>query len=69
MADKQLKTLAAKVNDLIQLCELLDKENRDLKTQASDWAEERVQLVEKTEVARKKLESMISRLKTLEQES
>ena len=69
MADKQLKTLAAKVNDLIQLCELLDQENRELKSQASGWAEEREQLIEKTEVARKKVELMISRLKALEQET
>ena len=69
MADKQLKTLAAKVNDLIQLCELLDQENRELKSQASGWAEEREQLIDKTEVARKKVELMISRLKALEQET
>ncbi|MEH6909280.1 MAG: TIGR02449 family protein [Oceanicoccus sp.] len=69
MADPQLKALAVKINDLIQLCDQLDRENRMLKSEAVDWMDEREQLVEKTEVARSKVESMIVRLKTLEQDS
>ena len=69
MADKQLQALAVKVNDLIQLCDLLDQENRTLKAKASTWAEERDHLVEKTEVARNKVNTMISRLKALESET
>lgn len=69
MADPQLKALTIKINDLIQLCDQLDKENRALKTEASNWEEERDQLVEKTEMARSKVASMITRLKALEQES
>ena len=69
MADPQLKALAAKINDLIALCDQLDQENRALKSDAANWGDERDQLVEKTEVARSKVESMISRLKTLEKES
>ncbi|MFA7555528.1 MAG: TIGR02449 family protein [Spongiibacteraceae bacterium] len=69
MADTQLKALTTKINDLIQLCGQLDKENRALKLEASHWADERLQLVEKTELARNKVEMMISRLKTIEQDS
>ena len=69
MADPQLKSLAVKINDLIQLCDQLDRENRALKSEAADWMEEREQLVEKTEVARNKVESMITRLRALEQDS
>ena len=69
MADQQLKSLAAKIDDLIQLCGQLDEENRQLKEDALGWAQERDQLVEKTELARGKVESMITRLKALEQES
>ncbi len=69
MIDPQLKSLAVKINDLIQLCEQLEGENRTLKFEAADWMEEREQLVEKTEVARRKVESMIVRLKALEQDS
>lgn len=69
MEDSQLKALARKVDDLIQLCEQLDRENRQLKTSALSWQKEREQLIEKTELARNRVESMISRLRALEQES
>lgn len=69
MADPQLKSLAVKINDLIQLCDQLDTENRALKAEAADWMEERDQLVDKNEIARNKVESMITRLRALEQDS
>jgi cell division protein ZapB len=68
MADPQLKALVRKIDDLIELCGQLDDENRRLKASASDWVRERDQLVEKTDLARSRVESMIVRLKTLEQE-
>jgi cell division protein ZapB len=69
MAENPLKALANKIDDLIMLCGQLDQENRQLKAAASGWVQERVQLVEKTEIARNKVETMITRLKALEQES
>ena len=69
MANPQLKALSVKINDLIKLCERLDRENRSLKADAASWADERNSLVEKTEIARNNVESMISRLKTLEEQS
>lgn len=69
MADQQFKSLAAKIDDLIALCSQLNEENRTLKAQASQWHKERELLVEKTEIARTKVETMITRLKALEQES
>ncbi|MEE8056830.1 MAG: TIGR02449 family protein [Pseudomonadales bacterium] len=69
MADQQLKALANKIDDLIQLCSQLDKENRSLKTAATHWLQERQQLVDKTETARTKVEMMITQLKTLEQKT
>ena len=69
MADQQLKSLADKIDDLISLCAQLNDENRQLKAEAGQWLQEREQLVEKTEIARSKVESMITRLKALEQES
>jgi cell division protein ZapB len=68
MEDKQFNELSHKIDELIQLASSLDKENRLLKSQASDWQQEREQLVENTEIARNRVEAMISRLKTLEQE-
>ena len=67
MESQQLKLLERKISDLIQLCEQLDRENRLLKNTANGWQHEREQLIQKTEVARSKVEAMIVRLKTLEQ--
>jgi cell division protein ZapB len=47
----------------------MDRENRVLKSAAINWQQEREQLIQKTEIARSKVESMIVRLKALEQES
>lgn len=69
MADQQIKSLSTKIDDLIALCAQLDQENRRLKEEAGQWLKEREQLVEKTELARTKVETMITRLKALEQES
>ena len=69
MDDQQLKALARKIDDLIQLCGQLEQENRQLKTAEGSWQQEREQLIEKTEIARGRVESMITRLKSLEQES
>jgi cell division protein ZapB len=69
MKDQELKAITRKIDDLINLCEQLEAENRLLKANASSWATERDQLVDKTELARSKVESMIIRLKAMEQES
>lgn len=69
MDTPHFKLLERKVSDLIQLCEQLDRENRTLKGEAHSWQQEREQLIQKTEMARTKVEAMIARLKALEQES
>jgi cell division protein ZapB len=69
MENQQFKQLERKVSDLIQLCEQMDRENRVLKSAAINWQHEREQLIQKTEIARSKVESMIVRLKALEPES
>lgn len=69
MESQQLKLLERKINDLIHLCEQLDRENRALKNAAHGWQQEREQLIQKTEIARSKVEAMIIRLRALEQET
>lgn len=69
METQQFKLLERKIGDLIALCEQLDRENRVLKTTANDWQLEREQLIQKTEIARSKVEAMIIRLKAMEKES
>ncbi len=63
------KALEHKIADLIQVCDQLNTENRTLKVEALSWQREREQLIQKTEMARVKVEAMILRLKTLEQDS
>ncbi len=68
MAATDLDTLERKVNELIELCKVLARENKALRNQQTNWTTERARLIEKNELAKSKVESMISRLKSLEQD-
>jgi cell division protein ZapB len=61
-----LVTLEAQVDELIQTCEHLSDENRALRDQQSTLVAERAGLIEKTELARSRVEAMIARLKAME---
>lgn len=68
--DKQiLENLETRIGALLTLCDELYRENAQLKSSQSKWQEERVTLREKNELARSRVDNMISRLKSLEQES
>ncbi len=69
MPDPQLKALEQKIDDLINLCTDLNSENVALKADANSWLEERQQLMDKNELAKTKVEAIISRLKAMEQDS
>jgi len=62
----QVVLLEQKLEQLFKLCHQLKQENRMLRTNEQTWKHERSTLVEKNELARTKIESMISRLKALE---
>ncbi len=64
MEFKQLESL---VDDLIQACSRLEEENRSLRTQCKSLQSERSGLIEKTEMAKNRVEAMIQHLKSLEQ--
>ena len=68
MEDADLQALTTKLEQLIQRVEQLKAHNRLLLANEKTWREERAQLIEKNEMARHKVESMISRLKALEQD-
>ncbi|KRW61394.1 TIGR02449 family protein [Pseudomonas sp. TTU2014-080ASC] len=68
MDDADLQTLTQKLELLIQRVEQLKAQNRLLLASEKSWREERAHLIEKNEMARHKVESMISRLKALEQD-
>jgi cell division protein ZapB len=66
MSAPDLDALEYKIEELIKLCELLARENRALRSQQHNWATERARLIEKNELAKSRVESMITRLKSLE---
>jgi cell division protein ZapB len=69
MESTSLEDLEKKVEQLIILCEELYRENSQLKSSQSKWQDERAKLREKNDLARSRVDNMISRLKSLEQES
>ena len=69
MSVSDLGLLKEKVDELIDLCEVLGRENRALRGQQQSWTNERAKLIEKNELAKSKVESMIGRLKALEKET
>ena len=66
MADKQLQMLEQKIDELVSLCLELNRENQALKAENADWRRERQQLLDKNELARSRVEAMISRLRAME---
>jgi cell division protein ZapB len=66
MADNQLQLLEQKIDELISLCNQLNHENQALKAESAGWHRERQDLIDKNELARSKVESMINRLRTME---
>lgn len=61
-----LAALETRVDDLIRTIESLQHENHNLRSQQSLLTAERSTLVEKTELARSRVEAMIARLKAME---
>lgn len=66
--NEELNRLERQVDNLIALVHLLGTENKALKTQQSNWTVERAKLIEKNELAKNRVESMIGRLKALEKD-
>ena len=69
MEEPDINTLTLKVAQLIDLCDRLQQQNQHLQLQEKSWREERMQLIEKNDLARQKVEAMISRLKSLEHDA
>ncbi|KAF0811132.1 hypothetical protein A167_00164 [Alcanivorax sp. S71-1-4] len=67
-SDEQLRQLEARVEELLSISARLREENQTLHTRELRLMEERAQLLKKNDVAKAKVEAIISRLKSLEQE-
>ncbi|ATB65248.1 MULTISPECIES: TIGR02449 family protein [Pseudomonas] len=69
MQENDLQALMGRFELLIERVEQLKRQNALLVAQERTWREERAHLIEKNEIAKRKIESMILRLKALEQDS
>ncbi|MBX2809029.1 MAG: TIGR02449 family protein [Cellvibrionaceae bacterium] len=67
MSDNTLEQLHHKLNRLIHAYEQLTAENQLLQRREQAWGKERARLLEKNELARHRVESMIGHLKTLQE--
>ena len=61
-----LRNLEVRVEELIRTCERLKEENKSLRDHQGNLMQERAKLIEKTELARSRVEAMIARLKSME---
>ncbi|MEJ2611649.1 MAG: TIGR02449 family protein [Candidatus Thiodiazotropha sp.] len=61
-----LQALEGRVEELIHACSHLMDENRSLRMRQENLVTERATLIEKTELARTRVEAMITRLKSME---
>ncbi|MDJ0861781.1 MAG: TIGR02449 family protein [Gammaproteobacteria bacterium] len=66
MENADLKSLEKRLETLLQAFAHLQEENRALRQQQSHLMAERASLIERSELARSRVESMISRLKSME---
>lgn len=66
MEKVDLQPLEERIDALIQACENLRAENRALREQQAHMITERAALIEKSELARSRVEAMIARLKAME---
>jgi cell division protein ZapB len=68
-APLDLAALEARVDELARRIAQMSHENETLRTQHLQLVNERAQLIQKTELARSRVEAMIIRLKALETRS
>ena len=61
-----LNRLESQLDELLGICQNLRDENVALRNQQSNLLVERAQLVERSELARARVEAMIARLKAME---
>lgn len=67
MEKDAIQQLEGQVDELLSASRRIREENSLLKTQQSAWLAERAQLVEKTELARTRIDGMVNRLKELDE--
>ncbi len=66
MSEDTFYSLNEKVDDLIHLCAEMKHENQLLKANENSWSAERKQLIDSNKEAKTKLQSILVRLKAME---
>ena len=61
--------LAAGIEELVERCEALQREVEALRQAQNAWRAERAKLIERNELAKSKIDAMIGRLKSLDEEA
>jgi cell division protein ZapB len=64
--EQDLTRLEQRVDELIKTCRRLRDENLSLRTSRDSLLEEKTKLAEKNKIARGRLETIVGRLRTLE---
>ena len=64
----EIKVLEDKIDELIHVCDELERKQAVMHADREQWLQERTRLLEKNELAKSKVEAMIMRLKALEQD-
>jgi len=68
MEKDAIQQLEQQIDELLRASRRIREENMLLKSQQTAWLTERTQLVEKTDLARSRIETMVGRLKELDNE-
>ena len=63
---KRINKLEEQVNELLELCQRLGNDNQELRAQLQTLTTERSNLIEAKEKVRVQVESMITRLRSME---
>ena len=63
-----INTLEKRIDELIALCDELESKHLAMANDRESWIKERTSLLEKNEMTKAKIEAMIMRLKSLEQD-
>ena len=63
-----LSTLEKRIDELITFCDQLERKQESMAAEQEEGVQERTRLLEKNELAKAKIEAMIMRLKSLEQD-
>lgn len=61
--------LESRIDELIEICDTLKTENSLLQDRQEILVEERANLIDKAEMARVRVESMLTRLRSMEQDA